>query len=520
MQPSKPNKIEASPSDEPQSQGLPPYKWKPNPGPQEVCLSIPGNVFEILFGGARGGGKTDAGIQWLIKPTNEMHGQQLITHPLYRALVLRRNANDLSDWTDRASRVFSLFGGILKDRNKQPYFLFPSGAKIHLGHLKDEDAYTKYQGHEYQRMLIEELTQIKSELLYTKLISSCRSTVKELRAQVLMTTNPGGKGHGWVRKRFIAVGPPNTFFLNPSTKRLAIFIPSKIEDNPYLMQADPDYINQMEGLKEIDEKLYRAWRNGEWDAFEGQVFSEWNYDKHVFKQLPVILNQCRKIASFDWGYRSPASMHWLAEAPENALGIQHIYIYREVYKTTMTPKMWGQLMARLQKVDPIDYLVLPHDCFYSDQGQLTIAQQFLREFREAGVRLPIVRGMTLNKGARRNRLGLMHTGLSMAPDGTPYIQVHESCLNLIRTLPELPYSDTEVEDVDTDSEDHAYDSSSIGIMTLRPRFAPSALVQFQPVIKQPLKQAWQQNANGENVPGDILQALANPKAAKPSNGEY
>ena len=71
-------------------------QWRPNPGVQEFALRVPSNVFQILYGGSRGGGKTDAGIFWLIKPTSELDGESLITHPKYRGLVLRRNANDLT----------------------------------------------------------------------------------------------------------------------------------------------------------------------------------------------------------------------------------------------------------------------------------------------------------------------------------------------------------------------------------------------------------------------------------------
>lgn len=500
------------------------YEWRANPGPQEFCLSIPGNVFEILYGGARGGGKTDAGIMWLTKPVTELGNKQLISHPLYRALVLRRNANDLSDWMDRAERVFRLYGGQLKDKHKQPFFLFPSGAKIQLGHLKDEDAYTKYQGAEFQRMLIEELTQIQSEILYTKLIASCRSTVKELRPQVLSTTNPGGKGHGWVRRRFVAAAPPNTFYKSPATNRTAIYIPAKLEDNPYLMEADPDYVQSLEALKTIDEKLYRAWRSGEWDAFEGQVFAEWSYDRHVSPRNGVSLpplEQMERIASFDWGYRAPASMHWTGRSPENSQGIEHLFTYREIYRTQMTPKQWGELMAKIHKIDPIKYLVLPHDCFASDQGQQTIAEVFEQEFKRAGVHCPIVRGLTLAKGARRSRLGLIHSALSLAPDGYPYWTIHESCSNLIRTLPELPYSTTDIEDVDTDAEDHAYDSSSLGLLTLQPRFVDAGLVEFAggPRVKR-WGDTWQQNANGDVVPSDILQSLAKPTPRTYSDGEF
>jgi len=81
------------------------------------------------------------------------------------------------------------------------YFEFPSGAKIILGHLKDDNAYTKYQGHEYQKMLIEELTQIVNEKQYEMLIASCRSTIPDITAQVFSTTNPDGLGRKWVKKR-------------------------------------------------------------------------------------------------------------------------------------------------------------------------------------------------------------------------------------------------------------------------------------------------------------------------------
>lgn len=514
-----PPKTEALPSEKPPAKGEL-FRWKPNPGPQEFALRIPGNVFEILYGGARGGGKTDAGIMWLIKPVAELGFKPLISHRLYRALVLRRNANDLSDWMDRAERVYKMYGASLKDRNKQPYFVFPSGARIMLGHLKDDDAYTKYQGHEYQRILIEELTQIQNELMLAKLIASCRSTVKELRPQVLYTTNPGGKGHGWVRRRFITAQPPNTFFINPATNRLAIYIPAKIEDNPYLMEADPEYIRQLDGLKSIDEKLWRAWRGGEWDAFEGQVFGEWNYNLHTFKQFWVPLQYMERIASFDWGYRAPASMHWTGRAPENDKGVEHLFTYREVYRTGMTPRQWAQLMVRVHAVDPIKYLVLPHDCYSSDQGQLTIAQVFAAEFAAAKISLKIVRGLTLVKGARRNRLGLAHSALSLSPDGYPYWMIHESCLDLIRTLPELPYSDTDIEDVDTDSEDHAYDSVTLGLMTMKPKFATGQLVDMRrtrPAFVP--KPAWQQTASGDTVPGDILASLAKPTKAI-SDGEF
>src|SRR5206468_1192564 len=89
-----------------------------------------------------------------------------------------------------------------------PEIRFPTGGIIRIGHLKDANAYQKYQGHEYPRILNEELTQIPSEDRYKRLISSCRSTIPELRPQVFNTTNPDGPGFDWVKKRWNLHGTP------------------------------------------------------------------------------------------------------------------------------------------------------------------------------------------------------------------------------------------------------------------------------------------------------------------------
>ena len=112
--------------------------WTPQP---KQAIALTRLEDEILYGGARGGGKTDAGQAWLLYD---------IDKPRYRALVLRRNADDLRDWIDRARELnlptrAEFVGNPVEIR-------FPSGAKIRTGHLKDQNAYTKYQGQEYQKV--------------------------------------------------------------------------------------------------------------------------------------------------------------------------------------------------------------------------------------------------------------------------------------------------------------------------------------------------------------------------------
>lgn len=225
--------------------------WIPTDKQQEALQSV---CYETLYGGARGGGKTDAGLAVLLYD---------IDNPKLRQLVIRRNFDDLSDWIDRAEQFYARNNA--RHVSSQREFIFPSGSKIKYGHLADDSAYNKYQGHEYQRMLIEELTHIPSERLYMQLISSCRSTVAGLEPRIFATTNPGEIGHRWVRKRFIDVAEPGQIYQDPISGRSRVFIQAKVEDNPYLMKNDPDYVLFLDSLPD---GIRQQWRDGSWEDVE------------------------------------------------------------------------------------------------------------------------------------------------------------------------------------------------------------------------------------------------------------
>jgi hypothetical protein len=183
-----------------------------------------------------------------------------IDKPRYRALVIRRNATDLSDWIDRARYMYAPAKGIYTGDS----FTFPSGAKIRTGHLKDDNAYAKYQGHEYQKQLLEEITHISSEDNYEKLLGSCRSTVPGIKPQIFATTNPDGPGYTWVKKRWNIPDSPDGVIRtrDEKTGRTRAFIPSRVQDNPKLMVADPGYIKYLQSIQ--DDDLREAWLNGSW----------------------------------------------------------------------------------------------------------------------------------------------------------------------------------------------------------------------------------------------------------------
>ena len=225
-------------------------KWSPTPK-QEIALKTTAD--EVLFGGSRGGGKTDAALVWLLYDTS---------NPKLRSLVIRRNATDLADFVDRARQRYAHLG--VKVSGNPAVIVFQSGATIYTGHLATQDAYTKYQGWEIHRLLMEEVTHIPSEKLYERLLGSVRSTVPGISTQVFLTTNPGGAGHEWVKERFkIGINQDmQKFDVDGKTR---IYIPATIHDNKHLMDADPGYLKYLESLPPA---LKEQWLNGSWDDMD------------------------------------------------------------------------------------------------------------------------------------------------------------------------------------------------------------------------------------------------------------
>ena len=380
-------------------------------------------------------------------------------------MVIRKNADDLSDWVDRANHLYGRYGVSIAYR---PAILrFPSGAVIRTGHLKDDQAYTKYQGHEYQRILIEELTQIPNEKLYLQLISSCRSTDPNLKPQIFCTTNPGGIGHGWVKRRFVDPAPPYKVFRDPISERTRIFIPAKVDDNPVLMDADPNYVRGLDALKTTDEELWKAWRLGSWDTFAGQFFREFRRDLHVCPPFTP-KKDAIKIGGVDWGRTKPfAFMGSIVkvEQMEDGTKFHRVITYKEVYGVEKTPKEWAEEIIRVEpSIGNFSSVECDPAMFTKGQDMsISIADQMKKAFESQGRQVLLRPGSNDRIGGWAN----LHNWLSLAPDGLPYWMITESCVNLIKELPELVHDETRVEDVDTEGMDHAADAIRYSLKRLK-----------------------------------------------------
>jgi len=410
--------------------------WTPHPGPQTEALAR--SEDEILNGGARGGGKTEAGLAWMVEP-------EYVRNKHYKGLVIRKNHDDLSDWIARAKIFYSSIATVT---GKPPVIKFKAGGFIRLGHFRDSSTFDKYQGHEYHKILIEELTKvIRNEQDYLKLMSCNRSTVPGLPAQSFLTTNPGGPGHIWVRKRFVNCCRNKTF-IDPISGKSRIFIPSKVEDNPTLMERDPQYVHF---LNSLPTKLRLAWRFGDWSVYEGQYFDEWTDD---FFQTHEISSQMEHFIALDYGYSAQSSVGFYAVLPSGK-----VHRYDGIYVTGQTYESLGELIKEKVSFYGHRYSFIASDpAIHGDREHHR--HSLVGETGADTIRR--VTGITVIRADNRRVIGWGRVRIFMQNDLISFDpKTHEA----VETITTLCHDERNPEDVDTDGEDHMADELRYALMT-------------------------------------------------------
>lgn len=244
-------------------------RWIPHwpTPPQQLFLGLhlrsgvgPG-VFEALYGGAAGGGKSDCLL---------MAAGQFAEHPEFAALIVRRTYADLAQpgaIMDRALTWWKPRGAHWD--GSLHCFTFPSGAKVQFGYMQHGDDHLRYKSAEFQATLWDELTELGLESQYSFVGHSRvrRKVGSSVPLRTLGATNPGGPGHGWVKQRFI--GEPHAGILPTLRGR---YIPARIRDNPHIDQEA--YIA---GLMHLHPTVRAQLLAGDWHAREpGDYFrAEW-----------------------------------------------------------------------------------------------------------------------------------------------------------------------------------------------------------------------------------------------------
>ena len=411
-----------------------------------------------MFGGSAGPGKTDCLVAALTRD---------VDHPRYHALLLRRTFPQLQEIIDRCHNLYPHMGGTYRATDKR--WIFPSGAKIDLGHMQHEADKYNYQGKEFHKIGFDELTQF-TDTQYTYLHSRARTTDPELVPQILSTTNPGGIGHYWVKDRFVAITDSLRTYIDPVTGLTRVFVPATIEDNPTLFDNDPAYLARLEGLPEIEKMRLRY---GIWDAFEGQVFPELSQMVHGCEDFDIP-PEWEKFCVFDWGYSKPFSVGWYALDYDGVL-----YRYREWYgcRREMHDETDGADTGLKMPAFEVAKGILDREA--GEKIRMRIADPSIwhkrPDSRKKESRGPTIHedmcaeGVYFNKADNDRLQGKLQVHKRFKLDeeidtetgevlsDRPMLQVFDSCKGFWRTMLQLREDQRNVEDVDTDQEDHIYD---------------------------------------------------------------
>lgn len=441
----------------------------------------------MLYGGAAGGGKS--------RFLRMEHLAFALEVPGSASLILRESFPDLN----RAGGMIPQFRmevpKALGSYNATDHiWTLRNGSTIELGYLARDSDVTNYQGAEYQLISVDEATQ-QTEFRITYLTSRLRAsgTVKarmdELgyRPRMILTANPGGVGHGWVKSWFIdPIGPnvvwqPEATLENPSPGT-RVFIPAKVTDNPHI---DAGYVNR---LNNLDDDTRRALRDGDWDVYQGQRFRAFRRAIHVIEpeQLPLSLGGLVRAVGVDYGMDAPFAALWGAKLADDL-----IVVYRELYRPGLTPAQQAQLIADSEQPGERDVrrripVALDRACWARNPhnvgpkstgvtvGQLEDPDEPPEGSIAAAYRAVLGPGVVKANNDRLASVALVADKLRVRADKLPRILIYSTCTNLIRTLPTLPRDAKRPEDVDTHAEDHAYDALRYLLMELETSHGPSS----------------------------------------------
>ena len=440
--------------------------WEPQPGPQTALLACP--VFEVFFGGARGGGKTDGMLgEWASHA--DLHGKNAV------GLMVRRERVQLLETIERSRHLYGPLGARYNDQDKM--WRWPNGARLRFAYLERDADADAYQGHSYTRVYVEELGTFPSASPVLKLMATLRSGAG-VPCGFRATGNPGGPGHQWVKARYIDPNPAGWeirkfTYENPWTRETIeqdrVFIPSKLQDNKFL---GPEYVANLQMVG--SDTLVRAWLEGDWTVIEGAYFDCWRYDLHVVEPFAVPAHWGR-FRSMDWGSAKPFSVGWWAivgddhclpaEGGSNRVIPRGALVrYREWYGAAgpnvglkMTAEAVGAGIAQRERRDPnLRYGVLDPACFKEDGGP-SIAERINKELIAA--RLRPFHAADNSRVPQRGSMGGWDQVRSrlVGQDGRPMIYCFSNHADSIRTIPALQHDPARPEDVNTESEDHAGD---------------------------------------------------------------
>lgn len=327
---------------------------------------------------------------------------------------------------------------LYKHNQQKNTITFPNGSTLRFSYCRNLEDVLNFQGIEYDFICIEELTQWTEEE-WKILMTSLRTTKKGVIPNFFGSTNPGGRGHAWVKRLWIDRNFKSEEGEKPEDYA---FVQSFVWDNQILMETQPQYV---EALQALPEKKRRAYLEGDWNVFEGQYFTEFRESIHIID--PVVPKNAKQyLVCLDYWYANPSAVYWLAQDTQG-----QVTCYRELYWPEMSYK---ELAIKIQAMTTQDEkisvtIVDPAIVGKREQNWVTGKE----ELEKWGLRV---------EGGDNSRVeGWLTVRKYLKPyedpntkEITSSLKITSNCVNLIRTIPEQQHDKSNVEDMDTHGEDH------------------------------------------------------------------
>lgn len=430
-----------------------------DPPSQKQKQFLQARTRHIAFGGARGGGKS-----WGVRTKAKLLA---LRYPGIRILIVRRTYPELMN--NHISILRSELQGIARYSDKDKVLRFGNGSGIHFSYCDGDKDLDRLQGVEYDVIFLDEATQLSEHQM--RVIAACCRGVNDFPKRVYYTCNPGGQGHGYIKRLFI-----DRQYDRGEDPADYTFIQSLVTDNKALMKSQPDYIKQLEALPD---GLRQAWLHGRWDLFRGQFFEEFRLlpDPEKCAQAGITPEQARQqgrwthviapfdlssgdrrgwtiYRSYDFGYAKPFSCGWWAVDHDGTL-----YRIMELYGCTATPNEGVKWTPDRQ---------------FAEIARIEREHPWLRGRQILGVADPAIwdvsRGESIADTAARYGVyftpgdnaripGWMqcHYRLQFDENGYARCYIFDNCKGFIRTIPALLFDEGKPEDLNTALEDHIAD---------------------------------------------------------------
>lgn len=429
-----------------------------SPPSEKQKLFLKADTKHIGFGGARGGGKS-----WSVRTKAKLLA---LRYPGIRILIVRRTYPELIN--NHINILRSELLGVARYNDKDKVLKFKCRSTINFTYCDNDKDLDRLQGQEYDVIFLDEATQLSEHQM--KVISVCCRGANDFPKRIYYTCNPGGQGHGYIKRIFV-----EKRYEDGEKPEDYTFIQSLVTDNKVLMEKQPEYLKQLEALPP---KLREAWLYGNWDIFEGQFFEEFADRPEYYKERrythviePFDIPESWSIfRSFDFGYAKPFSCAWWAMDYDGVA-----YRILELYGCTKTPN---------------EGVKWTPDKIFSEIATIEREHKWLKGKRIIGVADPSIwdasrgesvadtaakYGVFFSPGDNERLAGWMqmHYRFAFDEQGFPMMYIFSNCKAFIRTIPLLQYDEHKPEDLDTDGEDHVADEARYFCMSrpIKPRMS-------------------------------------------------